>query len=88
MDQRIVEVFASIMKCSPGEVHDGRSPENMERWDSLQHLVLVVGVEEEFGIELEPEEIVEMYQGFSSFRRVVEKKLDGGSANGTMRASP
>lgn len=82
MKNRIIDVFASILQASPEEIHDGLSPEQVEKWDSFHHLFLVAGFEEEFGIEIEPEEIVEMYKDFRSFRRIIEKKV-----NGTMQES-
>ena len=36
------------------------SPETIENWDSMQHLNLVLAVEEKFGVQLEPEDIEEM----------------------------
>lgn len=41
---------------------------NFDRWDSLHHLNLIVELEDEFGIEFEPEEIAEM----KSFNKVIE----------------
>ena len=43
------------------------SQKNCERWDSLHHLSLASELEEEFDIELEPEEIAEM----TDFARVI-----------------
>ena len=37
----------------------------------MQHLILVSGFEEEFGIDLDPEEAVEMYKDFATFKRIV-----------------
>ncbi len=73
--ERIREVFSTILQCTPGEIHDAASPETLERWDSFQHLVLVAGFEEEFGIEIEPEEIDRMFKNFRVFREVIEGKL-------------
>jgi acyl carrier protein len=33
------------------------SPETIENWDSLNHLNLVLAIEQEFGVQLLPEEI-------------------------------
>lgn len=73
--EKIKEVFSAILQCAPGEIHDSTTPETLERWDSFQHLVLVAGFEEEFGIEIEPEEIDRMFRNFRAFREIVERKL-------------
>ena len=36
------------------------SPETVENWDSVQHLNLVLAIEEKFGVQLSPEEIEQM----------------------------
>jgi acyl carrier protein len=71
----IREVFSTILQCDPDELHDRATPETLERWDSFQHLVLVAGFEEEFGIEIEPEEIDRMFRNFGVFREIIEEKL-------------
>ena len=73
--ERIKEVFSAILQCTPVEIHDATTPETLERWDSFQHLVLVAGFEEEFGIEVEPEEIDRMFRNFGIFREIIEGKL-------------
>jgi acyl carrier protein len=73
--ETIKEVFSTILQCTPDEIHDKTTPETLERWDSFQHLVLVAGFEEEFGIEIEPEEIDRMFRNFGVFREIIESKL-------------
>lgn len=75
MENRIKELFAAILKVSPQEIADSATPQTIENWDSLQHMFLVSGFEEELGIEIEPEEAVEMYKGFRAFKSTVLKKL-------------
>ena len=36
------------------------SPETIETWDSVQHLNLVLALEQELGVSIEPEEIEKM----------------------------
>jgi len=73
--ERIKEVFSVILQCAASVIHDATTPESLERWDSFQHLVLVAGFEEEFGIEIEPEEIDRMFKDFRAFREIIEEKL-------------
>ncbi|MEK6792114.1 MAG: phosphopantetheine-binding protein [Deltaproteobacteria bacterium] len=78
MEDKIKDLFATILKVKPSEVNDAASPGSLTNWDSLQHLFLVSGFEEEFGIEIEPEEAVDMYKDFGAFKRIVLRKLPGG----------
>ena len=36
------------------------SPKTIENWDSMQHLNLVLAIEEKFGVQPEPEDIEQM----------------------------
>jgi acyl carrier protein len=36
------------------------SPKQLESWDSIQHVSLIVAIEEQFGVEFNPDEIGSM----------------------------
>jgi acyl carrier protein len=48
------------------------SPETIENWDSMQHLNLVLAIEEKFGVQLEPEDIEQM-KNIDAVAALVEK---------------
>lgn len=75
MEERIRTLFATILQVSMDEITDRTMPATLDRWDSMQHLILVSGFEEEFGLDLDPEEAVEMYKDFATFKRIVMQKL-------------
>jgi len=76
MDEKIRELFATLLRVSPEEIEDQTSPASLERWDSLQHMIVVAGFEEEFGVDLDPEEAVEMYRDFATFKRIVRQRME------------
>ncbi|HSL21136.1 MAG TPA: acyl carrier protein [Vicinamibacterales bacterium] len=76
MEDRIRELFAALLQVRPEEINDATDPDSVERWDSMQHLMLVSGFEEEFGVDVEPEEAADMYSDFSTFKRIVLEKLN------------
>lgn len=53
---RVREIVATIFDLPLEEVTAESSPENIERWDSLGRLVLTVELEQEFGVQVPPEE--------------------------------
>ena len=77
MEERIRELFATLLQVDAGQITDQTTPEQVARWDSMQHLMLVSGFEEEFGVDVDPEEAVDMYRDFATFKRVVLQKLGG-----------
>ena len=75
MENEIRELFGVLLREAPASITDETRPATLEKWDSLQHLILVSSFEEEFGVDIEPEEVVDMYEDFGSFKRVVLGKL-------------
>jgi acyl carrier protein len=57
---QVRQIVADIFNVDPREVTSASSPETIETWDSLQHLNLVVALEQAFEVELVPEEIEQM----------------------------
>ncbi len=53
-------IVADIFNLSIKEVKAESSPDTIGGWDSLQHLNLVLAIEQTFGIQLTPEEIEQM----------------------------
>jgi|RhiMetdeSRZDD1v2_1073273.scaffolds.fasta_scaffold1167622_2 acyl carrier protein len=57
---RVRRVVADLFDLDPATVTDDSSPETIEAWDSLQHLNLIVALEQAFDMGFMPEEIQEM----------------------------
>lgn len=78
MDERIRELFATLLQVPAEQIGDQTSPASLERWDSMRHLIVVAGFEEEFGIDLDPEDAVEMYKDFATFKRILRQRMEAG----------
>lgn len=48
------------------------NPDNISEWDSLTHLQLIMLIEEEFNIEISPDQIVEMFKGYDSIEKILK----------------
>lgn len=66
MEQKVLEILQRVFNLD--SVDESCSQETCGNWDSMGQLNLVVELESEFDVELEPEEIGEM----KSFRDVVQ----------------
>ncbi|HXI09862.1 MAG TPA: acyl carrier protein [Thermodesulfobacteriota bacterium] len=75
METKIKELFAAILNVDADAINDSATPSSIDRWDSMQHLFLVSGFEEEFSIDIDPEEAVDMYKDFATFKKIVLSKL-------------
>jgi acyl carrier protein len=58
--EQVRAVAGDIFGLPPDRITAESSPETIENWDSMQHLNLVLAVEEKFGVQLEPEDIEQM----------------------------
>jgi acyl carrier protein len=51
---RVSQIAADVLSA---EVDANSSPETVESWDSVQHLNLILAIEEEYGFQFSPEEM-------------------------------
>jgi acyl carrier protein len=77
---RIRQMVADIFSLSADQISAASSPDNIEDWDSLQHLNLVLAVEKEFDLQFSPEEIEQMLS-VELIADLVEEKLNTGKSN-------
>jgi acyl carrier protein len=54
---RVQRILADLFHIPAEQITLISSPELIENWDSLNHLNLVLAIEQEFGVQLMPEEI-------------------------------
>lgn len=69
--QKIKDVICRTFGIT--EASDDISQKNCSNWDSLRHLNLVIELESEFDISIEPEEIAEM-RSLDDIVRVLKSK--------------
>ena len=76
MEEKIKELFATILQIKQEQISNTTSPKEVAEWDSLKHIIMVSGFEEEFGIDVDPEEAVDMYKDFQTFKEIIMRKLN------------
>ena len=54
---RVQQIFADVFGLPLDSIHEDSSPETIATWDSLQHLNIVLALEQEFLVQFSPEEI-------------------------------
>jgi acyl carrier protein len=70
--EQVRNVASDIFGISADKITAEASPETIETWDSMQHLNLVLAIEEKFGVQLDPEDIEEM-KNIGAIAKLVEK---------------
>lgn len=72
--EQVRAIASDVFGVPSGNLSESSSPETVENWDSMQHLNLVLAVEEKFGIQLDPEEIEQM-KNIGAVAALVDRKL-------------
>ena len=62
------EIFKNSLNISADKVNENLKYNEIEEWDSIGHMTLMSGLEEEFGITLETDDIID----FSSYKKGIE----------------
>lgn len=78
-------VFSDVLETPLEEIRPDSNPDTVENWDSINHLNLVMAIEQEFGMELEPEEIEEMLSVEQTLKLLNAKLSPSASNNGASR---
>lgn len=75
--EQVRSIAADIFAVSPERITPQSSPENVEAWDSTQHLSFVLALEERFNLQFSPEEMEQM-RDVGATVTVIEGKLQAG----------
>lgn len=60
LEERVRTIMSKVFNVPSSEITDASSNETIERWDSLGHMNLCLALEEEFGIELDGDNVASM----------------------------
>ena len=73
MNERLKNIMANVFGIEVEEINEMTSVDNCEQWDSFQHMSLLVAIEEEFGLNLDDDEVLRM-RDFASIIDVLETR--------------
>lgn len=72
MEKKVLEILKNVFELKT--VDTTCSQQTCENWDSMGQLNLVVELESEFDVSLEPDEIVEL-KSYGDIIRILESKM-------------
>jgi len=70
---RVRRIASELFDVPISQLNADSSPANVESWDSVQHLNLVLEMEQTFGVHFEPEEMEQM-QSLGAIAEMVSGK--------------
>lgn len=59
---RVFRIVSQVLNIPLEQISETSSPENIEVWDSLMHMNLILALEEEFGFQFSDEQILQVAQ--------------------------
>jgi acyl carrier protein len=72
MNNKIREIMAKSFDVPVGEISESTSKDNLDNWDSLHHIMMIVALEKEFNI-LIPDETVSNMISFKLIESVIQE---------------
>ena len=73
IDERITEETSAVFGLDAEEINEDSSQDNIEAWDSIKTLDLIVSLEEEFGVTIPLEEVGNMVN-FKYIKLIIEEQ--------------
>ncbi len=56
----VKEILSKVLEIDIATIFDNATQKDIAKWDSLQHLNLIVEIEDKYDISIDPEDISEM----------------------------
>jgi acyl carrier protein len=75
IETKLRTVMSAILKVSAEEINEQSSMDSIESWDSLQHMNLILALEEEFRVSI-PDEDAANITSFKLIRAVLLECLN------------
>ena len=73
MEQQVKQVMADVLNLDPATINGSTSRDRTASWDSLNHINLVVALEQEFQVSFEVSEIEAMLS-YMDILEILEQK--------------
>jgi acyl carrier protein len=70
--QRLEVVFRAALELPENAAVDSLEYRGIDKWDSLAHMSLVAAIEDEFGVMLDTDEVIDL-SSFDRARQILEK---------------
>ncbi len=70
---RLYKVFRNVFEISNDSLNMDTNQKSFNKWDSLNHILLIVELESEFGIKFNSGELAELNNMSSLYKKIKER---------------
>ena len=60
VQEKVIQVLINIFQVSPDKISTKTTSDNVENWDSMNHISMILALEQEFSISYDEEQAVSM----------------------------
>ena len=60
MEDKLKNVFEIVLEVNPSSINEDSSPDNIVTWDSMNHMNLIIAIEEEFNVKIMDDDAVDL----------------------------
>lgn len=78
--EHVRTLAADVLGVRRSEIDGNSTPQQLDNWDSISHVSLVVAIEEQFGVAFTPEEITAM-ESIGRIAELLSRKLNNGNSH-------
>jgi len=75
LEEKLTQIMSLVFEIPEDRIKEDSSPDDIENWDSIGAINLITAIEEEFDIEFDDEDLLEMLN-FQLIKLKVEEKLN------------
>ena len=72
---KLKQVVSDVLEVDIDDINENSSPDNIEKWDSLSHIKLVMAIEVEFNVKLTPDDMMDMLS-VKLIKMILAEKLE------------
>jgi acyl carrier protein len=72
---KLKQVVSDILEVDIDDINENSSSDNIEKWDSLSHIKLVMAIEAEFNVKLTPDDMMDMLS-VKLIKMILAEKLE------------
>jgi acyl carrier protein len=65
---------ADVLRVPRSQISDDSSLQQIENWDSIEHVNLLMAIEQQFGVEFDPDEMVQM-ESIGKIGEILSRKV-------------
>jgi acyl carrier protein len=74
LEDQLKQVFSNIFNIKYEKINDRSSIDNIKKWDSLNHIKLVIALENKFKVKIKTDDIIKL-NSFKKIKKILNELM-------------